>query len=299
MTDKHRQLRVGLFTIVALGLVAVVLIAFGGLQFWHHRDHFFVVFDRSVMGLTHGSQVYMNGIEVGEVDGVQLDRTDLGRVRVEVALDPDTPVRTDTRAFLSMAGITGLKVIDLSGGSLTAAPVAPGGTIAAGEGTLDKLQRQAETLADQTGVLMQRAGQLVNSANHVIANLDAMTDPEAIRAIVDSTRHTTAQLETASRGIAAMVAENRVALRRSLDAVAGAATSATSVIDERVAGLVDNANALVGDVRGIVHSNETVLQGATADLRQASRSFKELAREVRERPSRLLFSGAQSDRKLP
>jgi phospholipid/cholesterol/gamma-HCH transport system substrate-binding protein len=299
MTDKRRQLRVGLFTIVALGLVAVVLIAFGGMQFWHHRDHFTVVFDHSVMGLTHGSPVYMNGIEVGEVDGVELDRTDLGRVRVAISVDPGTPVRTDTRAFLSLAVITGLKTIDLSGGSLAAAPVPPGGTIAAGEGTLDKLQKQAEALVDQTSVLMQRAAKVVDGANQVVANLDAMTDPEAIRAIVESTRRTTAQLETASRGITQMVTENRVALRRSLDAVTGAATSASSVIDERVAGLVDNANALVSDVRGIVHSNETVLQGATADLRQASRSFKELAREVRERPSRLLFSGAQPDRRLP
>jgi hypothetical protein len=35
------------------------------------------------------------------------------------------------------------------------------------------------------------------------------------------------------------------------------------------------------------------------DLRQASRSFKELARDVRQKPSRLLFSTTPSERKLP
>ena len=36
-----------------------------------------------------------------------------------------------------------------------------------------------------------------------------------------------------------------------------------------------------------------------ADLRQASRNFKELAREVRQRPSRLLYSSPAPERKLP
>jgi phospholipid/cholesterol/gamma-HCH transport system substrate-binding protein len=299
MTDKRRQLRVGLFTIVTLGLVAVVVIVFGGIKFWHHRDHFFVVFDRSVVGLENGAQVTMNGIEVGRVDDLELDRKNLGRVRVEIEVEQDTPVRADTRAFLSLTGLTGLKTIDLDGGSLAAAPVAPGGTILAGDGTLDKLEKQAKTLADQTGVLMARAGQIVDNANRVMASVAAAADPHTLQAIVDDARHATTDLAGASRGIAALVAENRVALRRSLDAITVAATSASDVFDQRIPGLVDNANALVGDLRGIVHSNGNVLQAATADLRQASRSFKELAREVRQRPSRLLFSGDQPDRRLP
>ncbi|MDB4958955.1 MAG: hypothetical protein JWO36_6524, partial [Myxococcales bacterium] len=32
---------------------------------------------------------------------------------------------------------------------------------------------------------------------------------------------------------------------------------------------------------------------------QASRSFKELARDVKAKPSRLLFSSPEGDRKLP
>lgn len=299
MTDRRLQIRVGLFAIAAAGLAALVLIVFGGLKFWRHRDHYFVVFDRSVMGLVEGAHVYMNGIEVGRVADIQLDRADLKRVRVDIAVDPATPVRADTRASLDLAGITGLKVIDLEGGSLEAAPVPPGGTILVGEGTLDKLERRAEQLADQTAALMQRAGQLVDGANRVMANLADATDPQALRAIVDGARRTTSDLAQASHGVAEIVAESRASLRQSLDAVTGAATSASSIIDQRITGLVDNANALIGDLRGIVHGNESVLQATTADLRQASRSFKELARELRDHPSRLLFSTTQPDRRLP
>jgi phospholipid/cholesterol/gamma-HCH transport system substrate-binding protein len=299
MTDKRKRLRVGVFAVVAAGLATAVVIGFGGIKFWHQRDHYIVEFDHSVMGLVEGAQVYCNGVEVGQVESFAIDPDDLGRVRVDVALDRGTPVRADTRASLDLAGITGLKVIDLKHGSLAAAALPPGGTILAGEGTLDKLQKRAEQLADQTGKLMQRADEIVAGANRVMANLTEVTDPQALRAIIDSARRGTADLAEASRGVAAMVAENRAALHRSLDAVAAAATSASTIIDQRVAGLVDNANALVGDLRGIVHGNEAVLQATTADLRQASRSFKELARELRDHPSRLLFSRNEPERKLP
>ena len=52
-------------------------------------------------------------------------------------------------------------------------------------------------------------------------------------------------------------------------------------------------------MKGLVHNNEGQLRSAVFDLRQASRSFKELAREVRQRPSRLFFGDSQRERKLP
>src|ERR1041385_6451422 len=201
MTEKRKHLRVGLFAVVATGLVAAVLIVFGGIKFWHHQDHYVVEFDHSVIGLNEGAQVDLDPVEV-----------DLRRVRVDVALDAGTPVRADTRASLDLAGITGLKVIDLKGGSLAAAALPPGSTILGGESMLEKLERRAEQLADQTGKLMQRHDEIVAGANRVMANLTEVTDPEALRAIIDSARRGTADLADASRGVAAMVAENRVAL---------------------------------------------------------------------------------------
>ena len=52
-------------------------------------------------------------------------------------------------------------------------------------------------------------------------------------------------------------------------------------------------------MKQLITANEGPLRAAVFDLRQASRSFKELARDVREQPSRLLFSDAPGERKLP
>ena len=55
-------------------LLAMVLVVFGGLRFWKHHDHYYIDFDDSVMGLSEGTQVYFNGIKVGSVGEIKLDR---------------------------------------------------------------------------------------------------------------------------------------------------------------------------------------------------------------------------------
>ncbi len=306
MTDRRKQLRVGIFAIITAALLGVVLLVFGGLQFWKHHDHYDVVFDDSVLGLNAGAPVYLNGIEVGTVTGVHIAPDDLSKVRVALSVDVDTPIHVDTHAFLSMAGLTGIRSIDLKGGSYASPRLAQNGIIAAGQGTLDKLEAKAVMLADESGKLMLRANEIVDGANRVMTNLTTATDPVALQAILDNTRKTSANLADASKGVIALVGETRVELAHSLASVNGAASgaeavtrSAQAIIDKQVTGLVDNATALVSDLRGVIHGNEIVVQAATADLRQASRSLKDLAREVRQKPSRLLFSNSQPDRKMP
>jgi phospholipid/cholesterol/gamma-HCH transport system substrate-binding protein len=299
VTTRQTQIRVGIFAVVALGLGALVLVTFGGLHFLQHKNHYTVEFSDSVLGLDSGAGVYFNGIEVGSVDKIYVAPDDVSKVRVAISVKTDTPVHTDTLAFISMAGITGLKTIDLKGGAKTTPLLASGGELEPGQGTFDKLEKKAEQLADESGKLMTRASQIVDGAQQVMVNLVAATDPKPIAAITRETEVASRTLADTAHSMQAMVAENRASLHQSLDSLATASKSASDLMSNQVAGLVGSANDLMVDLRGIVHGNQTEMQAAMVDLRQASRSFKELAREVRDRPSRLLFSSAPQERKLP
>jgi phospholipid/cholesterol/gamma-HCH transport system substrate-binding protein len=290
MTTRSQRARIGLFTIVAGTLLAIVLFVFGGLRLWGGRDNYTVTFDGSVMGLQKGAQVFLNGIRVGSVEGIEVAPHDLEKVSVEIAIKGDTPIHTDTRAMLQMAGITGLKVIDLRGGSRTSPRLPPGSTISQGETTLDKLEKQATTLVDQSTKLMEHATKVVD-------NLVAATDP--MSEISANVKATSANLAGATAGLDATIRENRMALRQTITSVGESAKSAQLMIDGQIAQILANAGDLVAEMKGIVRDNGGALRAAVADLRQASRSFKELSRDVRQKPSRLLFSGSQRDRKLP
>src|SRR5262249_47700920 len=241
-----------------------------------------IVYPRSVMGLGEGALVYLDGMRVGAVTSIDVAGDDLGKVVVSIAVDVGTPIRADTHATLQYAGITGLKVIDLVGGSYAAPALPPGGTIAAGESAFDRFETQAETLADQSARLMERA-------NRIVDNLVAITDPHRFAAlddIVAEAHVTTGNLAAASAELRATLGENRVALRQSLAAVRDAAGATRDVLDGQVAQLATGANDLIVQLRALIDTNQGPLRAAVLDLRQASRSFKELAHEVRQRPSR-------------
>lgn len=274
-TTKQQKVRIGLFALATGMLLGIVLVVFAGVHFWHVRDRYYVEFDSSVYGLENGADVFLNGIRVGKVVDIGLATHDIGKVRVALDLDEGTPVRTDTTAVLQIAGITGLKVIDLREGTLAAPKLAIGGMIPVGASLLDKLEQRGLAMVDQSERLLAHANTIVATANKVVGNLAQVSDPKQLGDIVTQTRMTAANLAEASAALRALVDENRAGLRASITAIEATAKRAATLVD---------ANQV---------------KAAVADLRQASRSFKELAREVRQRPSRLLYSSPEPDRKLP
>jgi phospholipid/cholesterol/gamma-HCH transport system substrate-binding protein len=282
MASRSRKIRAGLFVIAAAALAVLGLLAFGGLRMLEKGDAYDVEYEGTVYGLVEGAHVYLSGVRVGNVESLGVSPADPSRVRVRIRVKAGTPVRTDTRAMLQFAGITGLKVIDLRNGTAQAPPLPPGSQIAAGETILDKLEKRAEDLAAQTTALMERS-------NRILANVEQLTDPQG--ELAQGAKRGVAGIATATEQIAAagatlrtIVAENRAGVRRSVDAVGRVAVSADEVVDQ---------------LKGLLRENGGVLRSTMFDLRQASRSLKDLAREVRQRPSRLLFSGAQPDRRMP
>jgi phospholipid/cholesterol/gamma-HCH transport system substrate-binding protein len=295
MTSKTKKLRAGAFVIGALGLFAFVLMIFGGLKFWEDKATYRIEFAESVRGLEKGAYVYLEGIRVGSVTEIGFGTTPTAKVVVTVEVKEDTPIYTDTRALLQYAGITGLKVIDLESGTPTNPRIASGGTIPQGESTLDKFEQQAKEIAEQSTELMKKANQIVD-------NVAKITEPSqfaSLQEIMANTKQLTANLAKATGSLDAMVAENRVAVKSSLASVREAATRATEMLDGHVGSLVSNADTFLSRLDDMVRANEGPLRSAVFDLRQASRNFKELSREVRQRPSRLLFSDSPSERKLP
>lgn len=295
MTTRGQKIRIGAFVVATGILLTVVLAVWGGMRLWGHRKTYTIVFDGTVYGLEPGAQVYIEGIKVGRVENLAIVPENLGRVRATISVKADTPVRADTRAVLQYAGITGLKVIDLRGGTLTAVALPEGSQIETGQTVLDKLEAQAEKLADRSVEIMDRAKQITD-------NLVALTDPKRLATIdelLEMTKQLEANMVAASSSLNTVIAENRVALRGTLKALNGAMSSVHTLIDDQVGGLVGSAHELVENLSSLVRSSDEPLRSAVFDLRQASRNFKELSRDVRQRPSRLLFSNPPKDRKLP
>lgn len=302
MTTKAQKVRVGIFMMVTLALLALVIVVFGGVRFWEKKASYQIVFADSVMGLEKGAQVHLNGMRVGRVDEIQVAPGDLRKVLVSITVKGDVPIHTDTKAILAFAGITGLKVIDLRDGTHTAPVLPHGSLIAEGETIIDQLEAQAKMIASQSGKLME-------NANRIVDNLAAITDPKKFDGVDEIIEHSRAMAKTlaaTSTTMQTMVTENRAVLKSSLanvDAatrsIDAATKSAAALMDVQVASLIGKAGLFIDGLEGMVRGNDGQLRAAVADLRQASRNFKELSRDLKQKPSRILFSDSASERKLP
>jgi phospholipid/cholesterol/gamma-HCH transport system substrate-binding protein len=114
-SDRHYFLE-GLFVIVlslAIALFFVWLAKTGAKDDITYR----IYFEESVSGMTLGDPVKYLGVDVGTVKQMGIAPGDAQRVRVDVQLRKETPVKTDTKAKLKLKGITGVVFIELDAGA--------------------------------------------------------------------------------------------------------------------------------------------------------------------------------------
>ena len=118
------------FVLIGVFVVAVIAAGFGFVYWMENvgglakRTSYQIRFDQSVAGLLLGSAVQFNGIRVGEVTDLKLDKDDPRRVLVSIAVASDTPIRADTSVGLAFGGLTGVPEISLIGGSPSSPPPA-------------------------------------------------------------------------------------------------------------------------------------------------------------------------------
>lgn len=143
-----------------------------------------IIFTGSVSGLSRGSQVLFNGLHVGDVQQIDLMREDPSRVAALVTINERTPIKTDTRARLEFAGLTGVASIALTGGSATAPAIVapPNGAppvIFAERSDLQNLLESVQNLSTKADSVLAKAdrvlGENAASIQTTVANVQSFS----------------------------------------------------------------------------------------------------------------------------
>lgn len=163
------QVRVGLFLLVALALLAVGAFLVGETGHVFGERYRVVTLMRSAAGLVPGAPVQVAGQAAGQV--VRIDFIEPRRrpasgeaVAVWMAVDREVQalVRSDSRARLRTQGLLGDRLIDIEPGSADARILAPGDTLPA-----------VEALDYQEA--LDQASAAVTSLTELVRNLTALT----------------------------------------------------------------------------------------------------------------------------
>ena len=254
METRANHVLIGAFTL-AVCLFAVVF-ALWIAKYTSEKAYgeYDVVFQEAVTGLSTGSQVLYSGISVGEVRALSLMKDDPRKVVARIRLSADTPVRTDTRAKLTMTGLTGVAVIQLTGGS----PGAP--ALEGGRGKdVPVIQSEPSALKN----IAATANEIVDRVNRLLSEENVAR----VTATLDQINQVTGTLAAEREEIAALVRNARAASEK-LDATLASADRTINHLDE---GVVQELPALVAK-----------LDATLVQLEAASRSANDILGDNRE-----------------
>ncbi len=254
------------------GFVVVFVIALFGFVVWLAKVEFDrtfayydIYFEGSVSGLSKASQVRFNGIPVGSVIDMAIDPDNFNRVRVTVELAATTPVREDSVARLELQGITGVSLVQISGGSnlsppLTAREGQRNPVIASAPSKIEELVQGAPDLINKGVVLVSRAADLLNDGNRqavgdILANAALLVERLAGR--LDAIDRVISAADSSARDVAA-------------------AAAGINELTARLAGLADDAGETLAVARGTLSGVDATVDGelraAIADFRRAAAS---------------------------
>ena len=288
METKANYVLIGAFT---LGVVAFLLLFALWAARWSSQqawDFYDVIFNEAVTGLSEGGTVQYNGIAVGTVEDLSLMPNDPRKVVARIRVEADTPVRVDTRAKLSITGLTGSTFIQLTGGSPGAAPLVntPGREVPVIPTEPSALQNIAQT-ADR---IVARVDEILSEENvaHVTATLENL---EAVTGALALQRQDLSELVVSAR---ASAQELEATLRATRGAVEGIDRELVSelprLVDKLDRALVQleqagtNANALIAENRAPIAE---FTQGGLQQVGPTLVELRTLIRDLRRVTNRL------------
>jgi phospholipid/cholesterol/gamma-HCH transport system substrate-binding protein len=165
---------VGLVSLLLLLGLILFVVWLARVQFVKQYDVYDIDFAGPVRGLSAGGEVYFNGIRVGEVTKLSLDRNRPDRVVARVRISSDAPVRVDSTASLEPLGITGVNYIQITAGTPTRPllkDVTPPGRVP----VIRTKRGSLESILEGGGTVLARAVDALDRVNKLLSDKNIAT----------------------------------------------------------------------------------------------------------------------------
>lgn len=301
METRAHHVVIGLFTLVVVSaalLFSLWLTKSGSDRQFRLYD---IVFNEAVSGLSQGSAVQYSGIRVGEVTQLRLDTENPSKVWARVRISASTPIRQDTQARLTVAGITGISNIQFSSGS-TASPLLEGEDgeipiIIATPSPLSQLLSNGEDFMSNVNELLINVNQILAPDNQLrlgktLDNLEQLTrtfadERENIHIIMQQLAQTSKQVNDTLAQTNRLVRSTNGLLDGSGKQLVNDAAKTMASLEKTSAILnqliTDNQNSISNGLQGLDQ-----IGPATEELRRTLSTLRSSLSRLEENPAALI-----------
>lgn len=141
--------RVVFFFLFGIGVIILLTAVLIGNRLLKREDCYITRFENiSVAGLSEGSSVKFQGMNIGSVSEISVDKENTAVVQVGFCLKPGVPIKEGTKTQLGTIGITGLKFLELKGGG-QGKNIPIGGEIPSEKSGWDEITGKASVIAEK------------------------------------------------------------------------------------------------------------------------------------------------------
>jgi phospholipid/cholesterol/gamma-HCH transport system substrate-binding protein len=317
MEAKREQALVGIFVVVATGILLVTIFAlsgaFTGATLTYHT------YFKNAGGLEPGKAVrYAGGLKIGRVESVRVDPTDASRMEVTFTVAEGTPVKKDTTVKIAALSPLADNYLELKPGKKDAPNAKPGDALPSvelfsfndlGDMVSDLKPKVAALLDEMNSRITElretiiRVNDLVNERNRgnvaeslsnvrgmleenrpklksTMTNIDATS--AKMPALVDDFKKTVADADKALKNVDDMIGENRKDVHESILKLHEALNSATSLVSQLDRTMGYNAENI-----------DELLE----NIRMTTENLKQFTDTIKVRPYTLIRSSSPPDRK--
>lgn len=298
-----QRARLGVFVVSGALLLLVFLGITLGLKLSRTTKTYYAYFQgESLSGLEQGAIVKYSGVPVGKVKKIIYQPRDLSKVKVSFSVQPDFPMKADMYATTGLLGITGLKYVEILGGTSAAPLLKDGGEIAARASMFSSITGKAEAIVAKVELLLNNLNQLSNPDS--LKSLRVLLDN--VTAVSNDVRKLTGSMAPKIDTVAASAAH----IMSKVDRIAGNVQSVTGTLDTAFSGgkmsktlsSVDSAALALRQVAEnlslLVRQSREDFSVSMQNIREATESANQLTKMLTENPSLLIRGESQKEREL-
>jgi phospholipid/cholesterol/gamma-HCH transport system substrate-binding protein len=288
---------VGAFLIVVLFAISI------SRNLFDRQKMYYAYFEgESVTGLEKGADVKYHGVKIGKVDIITWDSDDLTRVRVEIRVEEDFPMKEDMYITTGVMGITMLKYIEILGGTNEAELLPPNSEMPVRPSMISTITGKADVIVGKIELLL----------NH----LTAITHPEslsAVKEILDNVSVISADARNFFDIVRPDIQNMTHSIKSVIEKVDSIATDIASLSTSlntalggsQVPDIITSIDSTAYALKSVTRDFELLIKQSREDivvsmenLREALENANELTKILAENPSLLLRSEQQRQREI-
>jgi phospholipid/cholesterol/gamma-HCH transport system substrate-binding protein len=290
--SKAEKTRLGVFLLGTFAFLVLVVFMMVGKKLFTKKVYYHTSLSESVSGLELGTPVKQNGVEVGSISGIGTDTSDITKSVVYFSVVKGTPMKTDMVATMGSYGITGLKYLEITGGTYESADVPPGGEVKSELSTIGKITMRADSIAYKIDRLLGNVISFTESQNR-----------QQLEKLIQSSANLTASLDSLAQDI------NRIKPGKRMENILSSMEAASSTLRTKmqkaeIEETVHEYRKAAEGMTGVAQKVDLTVLRVQEDLAQTMSNMKEtmknmntFSRQIKENPSVLLRGEEKQERR--